>query len=105
VPSHQPPAISHQPSAISNTDRTAIHEPDDVVLLGAGMNGMPLVLGKVDQVDSVLLAVENALLCSLLAVVDDDLVILARGDDALAVIAEKGQNSGSHSPDNTVTHL
>ena len=51
------------------------------------MDCMILVLSKVDQIYSVLLAVQSELLCSLLAVVDDDLVVAGAGDDVHAIIA------------------
>ena len=48
---------------------------------------MVLVLREVDQVDSVLLAVQGGLLRPLLAVVDDDLVVRAAGDDVHSIVA------------------
>ena len=65
---------------------------------------MSLVLGEVDEVDSIpgefehdllnfvlchslLFAVEHPLLCPFLAVVDDYLVVCTRGYDALPIIA------------------
>ena len=48
---------------------------------------MSLVLGEVDEVHSILLAVDGRLLCPLLAVVDDNLVISAAGDDVDPIVA------------------
>ena len=48
---------------------------------------MVLVLGEVNQIYSVFLAVECELLCALLAVVDDDLVVAGAGDDVHAIVA------------------
>ena len=48
---------------------------------------MCFVLSEVDQVHPILLAVEGPLLSPLLAVVDDDLVICAAGDDVHPIVA------------------
>ena len=48
---------------------------------------MCFVLSEVDQVHPILLAVEGPLLGPLLAVVDDDLVICAAGDNVHPIVA------------------
>lgn len=57
---------------------------DRVVDLGAAVDGRVLGVGEVYEVDAVLLRVDGALLGALLAVVDDDLVVLGAGYEGVA---------------------
>ena len=61
--------------------------PDNVIFFGAGVDSMTLILGEVDQVHSVFLAVKGELLCPFLTVVDNNLVVSAAGDDVHPIIA------------------
>jgi len=63
------------------------HVPDDIILFGAGVHCMSFVLREVNEINAILFAVEYSLLGALLAVVDYYLVVGARGDDALPIIA------------------
>ena len=61
--------------------------PYDIIFFGRGVHSVSLVLGEVDEVHSILLAVDGGLLRPLLAVVDDDLVVGAAGDDVHPIVA------------------
>ena len=51
--------------------------PDDLILFGASMDCMVLILCKVDEVNSILLAVDAFHRCSFLTIVNDDLIVCA----------------------------
>ena len=64
-----------------------LFSPYDIIFFGRGVHSVSLVLGEVDEVHSILLAVDGGLLRPLLAVVDDDLVVGAAGDDVHPIVA------------------
>ena len=57
---------------------------DRVVDLGAAVYGRVLGVGEVYEVDAILFGVDGAHLRALLAVVDNDLIVLRAGDERVA---------------------
>ena len=61
--------------------------PDDLILFGASMDCMVLILCKVDEVNSILLAVDAFHRSSFLTIVNDDLIVCAARYDIHAIVA------------------
>ena len=61
--------------------------PDDLILFGASMDCMVFILSEVDKVNSILLGVDTFHRCSLLTIVNDDLIVCAAGNYIHPIVA------------------